>query len=133
MTRPGRTVAAVAFAVCCIMCSAAAAEGANQERPVSSEGQSAGATTQQGIGGRVTGPSGAPIANVFVQASALDGPRAIPDIAVMTDSAGKYVWNLAPGRYRLTFMRDGRELAQREVIVRPNELTALDLAVPSRR
>jgi hypothetical protein len=88
------------------------------------------ASLQQGVGGRVTSASGAPIANVFVQAHSISGPRAIPDIAVFTDSAGHYFWKLDPGTYELTFMRDGRELVRKLVVVRPNELTRLDVESP---
>ena len=91
------------------------------------------ATIEEGVGGRVTSASGAPVANVFVQARSLGGPRAIPDIAVMTDSAGEYFWKLTAGRYELTFMRDGRELVRKQVVVRPNELTRLDIEASGQR
>lgn len=88
------------------------------------------ATVQEGVGGRVTSASGAPMANVFVQASSIDGPRAIPDIAVFTDPEGRYSWKLSPGTYELIFMRDGRELTRKQAVVRPNEVTPLHVEQP---
>ena len=77
------------------------------------------ATIKGGVAGRVTSVSGA--------------PRAIPDIAVMTNSAGEYFWKLGAGNYEFTFMRDGRELMRKHVVVRANELTRLDIKASGQR
>jgi hypothetical protein len=124
------------LALWCVVYPMAAVVAAGPDSSVSSDdpkGDRPAATVQEGVGGRVTSASGAPVANVFVQARSLGGPRAIPDIAIMTDAAGRYFWKLAPGRYELSFMRDGRELTRKRVVVRPNELTRLDIEASGQR
>jgi hypothetical protein len=124
------------LALWCVMHPMTAVVAAGPDSSVSSddpEGDRPAASDQEGVGGRVTSASGAPVANVFVQARSLGGPRAIPDIAIMTDAAGRYFWKLAPGRYELSFMRDGRELMRKRVVVRPNELTRLDIEASGQR
>jgi hypothetical protein len=120
------------LALWCVMYPTAAIIAASPDTGVTSDADPSppAATLQEGVGGRVTSAFGAPIANVFVQARSISGPRAVPDIAVYTDSAGHYSWKLDPGVYELTFMQDGRELVRKRVVVRPNELTRLDIKSP---
>lgn len=76
--------------------------------------------TQQplGISGQVRLPSGQPLRKVVVLARSLDrSPPPIPDIAITTDENGRYFWKLPPGRYELTFVREGKRIATREVSV----------------
>ena len=121
------------LALWCVMYPMSAAVGADPDSSATSDRSLPAATIHQGVSGRVTSASGAPMANVFVQARSLDGLRAIPDIAIMTDSAGHYLWDLAAGRYELTFMRDGRELVRKRVVVRQNELIRLDVVAVGTR
>lgn len=120
---------AVVLALWCVTCPLAPVIAADPETGVTSETDTAppAATVQEGVAGRITSASGAPMADVFVQARSLGGPRAIPDLAVVTDADGRFFWKLAPGTYELTFMRDGHELARRSVVVQPNATTRLDV------
>jgi hypothetical protein len=122
------------LALLCVMYPMAAVIAAGPDTGVTSDADpSLPATTlQEGVGGRVTSTSGTPMADVFVQARSISGPRAIPDIAVFTDSAGQYFWKLNPGTYELTFMQDGQELVRKRVVVRPNEVARLDVKSPGR-
>lgn len=71
-----------------------------------------------GIGGQVRSQSGQPLHGVVVLVVSLDKPGPpIPDLANATDRAGHFFWALPPGRYRLTFVRDGRKIATRDVAI----------------
>jgi hypothetical protein len=62
--------------------------------------------------------SGKPVTGVVVLAQSLDKPSpAIPDIAITTDSAGRYLWLLRPGKYELAFLLNGKKLATRRVTI----------------
>lgn len=126
----GRTAVLILW---CVIYPMTATLGSDAESSVTSDRSVPAATVHQGVSGRVTSASGAPMANVFVQARSLDGPRAIPELAVMTDSGGRYIWELSAGHYELTFMRDGRELVRKRVVVRQNALTRLDVEVSAAR
>jgi hypothetical protein len=90
--------------------------------------------SQTGAGfvrGTVTDAAGTPLAGVLVIPESLDTPpRAVPEIAVMTDDQGRYEWGLDAGRYRLTFTMDGYTQAQHEVVVQ-GQPTVLDLQLAS--
>jgi hypothetical protein len=121
--------AAVILALCYVTCPVASVIAGDPETGVTSETDAAPAaeTVQEGVGGRVTSASGAPLADVFVQAHSPGGQRPVPDLAIITDADGRFFWKLAPGSYELSFMRDGRELARRRVMVHPNRTTRLDV------
>jgi hypothetical protein len=66
----------------------------------------------------VRAASGKPVSGVVVLAKSLDKPSpAIPDIAITTNAAGRYLWLLRPGNYELTFLLNGKKLATRRVTV----------------
>jgi hypothetical protein len=84
----------------------------------------------EGIAGIVTTEAGEPVEGVFVQAFPLDpsaGP--IPDIAIMTDAAGRFSWPLQPGNYRLTFMIDGETVAEAEAAVELNRVSGIEIHI----
>jgi len=85
-----------------------------------------------GVAGQVRAKTGTPLRGVVVLVRPLDTPtRPIPDIANTTDADGRYRWNLPPGRYELTFVRDGTPIAKREVVVPADRRAApLDVVVP---
>jgi hypothetical protein len=88
-----------------------------------------------GIGGHVRLPSGQPLQGVVVLPRSLDEPPAspIPDIANTTDEAGHYFWDLPTGRYRLTFVLNGKTIAIREVTIRDNQrAVTLDIIASDR-
>jgi hypothetical protein len=66
----------------------------------------------------------------MVYAESLDNPKqAIPEIGVLTNENGNYLWPLRPGRYRLTIKAEGYPPVSREVVVRPNEAAQLDFTL----
>lgn len=75
--------------------------------------------------------SGAPVGGVLVAAASLDVPaQAVPELAVVSDAAGRYAWPavLAPGRYALRAeTADGPAVA--ELTVSPGTVVPLDLHV----
>jgi hypothetical protein len=76
----------------------------------------------------VKSASGEPLRDIVVLAKSLDKPApAIPDIAIVTNAAGRYLWALPAGQYELTFIQDGRKFASRRVAVRQDKLTQLDI------
>ena len=116
------------FAILALLCAAGSAAGAGMDSPLSSDGPSM-STVAQGVLGVVTTADGAPIAGVFVAATALDassGP--IPDIGIVTDATGRFAWPMKPGRYRLTFVLNGREVARRDVVVEADSATNLTVS-----
>ena len=121
-----------AAALCCAPSMAAAT---SPERPVSDASKDPRHDTapKEGVGGRVISAEGSPISGVLVQARWLDKPVPIPDIAIVTDSAGRYFWKLPPGRYELTFSQEGRRLASRNVTVHRNQITEAGIRVPARQ
>lgn len=85
-----------------------------------------------GVAGQVRARTGTPLRGVVVLVRSLDTPPPpIPDIANATDADGRYRWNLSPGRYELTFVRDGTPIAKREVVVPADRRAApLDVVIP---
>ncbi len=87
-----------------------------------------------GIVGHVRLPSGQPLPGILVVAVSLIKPSPpIPDIAIVTDAAGYYVWDLPLGRYQLTFVRNGQRIATRDVAIGDASRTVtLNLTVSAR-
>jgi hypothetical protein len=78
--------------------------------------------------GHITNQSGEPLDEVYVDAEWL-GPRidGIDDVAVYSNTEGMYIWELPPGRFRLTFKRLGYETATRDVDIHEQDIITLDL------
>jgi hypothetical protein len=118
---------AVFVFVLCLM-SSAAANSCPLDTSVSSDHARTTASARQGVSGVVKSASGEPLRDIVVLAKSLDKPApAIPDIAIVTNAAGRYLWALPAGQYELTFIQDGRKFASRRVAVRQDKLTQLDI------
>jgi hypothetical protein len=118
-----RTAAILALAM---LTPAVVAAGSPPDTPTSSDDPAPPvvAPAPSGIVGHVRTQSGEPLHGIVVLAESLDpGGRAIPELAISTDPAGRFFWELEPGRYRLAFVRDGRRLATREVTVPAEQRT----------
>lgn len=102
------------------------------DRPVRSAGHAtAPAEIAQGVVGRVHNATGQPVAGARITAQSLDQPtRPIPEIAILSDADGRFVWPLRPGRYRLAAVVDGRELATEEATVEPGQVARVELSAP---
>ena len=113
---------------------AGAAVAAGAETPVyDTGGPTVARSDRTGVAGRVVDRAGRPIHGVVVMVRKLDPPPvAIPEIANATDRNGRFFWPLAPGRYALSFHRDGRALGERTVVVGSGEATRMEMATARR-
>lgn len=87
-------------------------------------------TLAEGVTGRLANLEGHPVEGAFVQADSPsgDGPP-IPDIAILSDSTGRYAWPLAPGAYRLSVTVDGYKPISGFVTVQTGEVSTLDFTL----
>jgi hypothetical protein len=112
-----------------LLAASACAQTSGLDAPVSSpDVASEPATMREGVAGSVVTASGQPVAGAFIQVSAAgaaSGP--IPDIAVMSDADGNFVWRLQPGSYRIAALANGREIASAQVTVAARRVTTLRL------
>lgn len=80
--------------------------------------------------GRVTTPRGEPVRGATILPASLDDPpRWIPEIAVLTDEQGTYLWRLLPGTYRIRVSARGYRSASRDVTIRENDRSTLDITL----
>ena len=98
-------------------------------RAIHSSGPENGAAQlAEGVVGRLVASSGRPLAGARIVAQSLDDPSGpIPEIAILSDAGGRFVWPLRAGRYRLAAVVDGQEIAAADLVVRPAQVTTLDL------
>ena len=98
------------------------------ERSLSSEGL-AGSQIRiaEGVVGTVTLPDGSPLMGAMIVPRSMDdaGP-AIPEIAILSDRHGNYVWPLRAGVYELTVSADGYRTATRVIKVDAEKIVELD-------
>lgn len=77
-----------------------------------------------GVSGTVRDGRGRPVAGVLVQAAAEPGSPPVPDLAIVTDQAGRFDWPLRPGTYRLSAGPSGTAV---RVTVRAGSAAHVDL------
>jgi len=53
----------------------------------------------------------------------------IPEIAIITDSNGRYTWSLFPGTYELTVSAAGYRSASRQVTIKAGQVVTADFAL----
>jgi hypothetical protein len=99
-----------------------------EDRPVrSSEQDRSGPHIQQGVAGRVTTSDGRSLRGAFIQPRSLDDPSPpIPEIAILTDSDGRYTWPLFPGTYEISVSLKGCQRAIRQVVVGAGQVVKAD-------
>jgi Carboxypeptidase regulatory-like domain len=103
----------------------------NPDQPVGSgsAGEKGPARIAEGVVGRLVAPSGDPVAGARITARSLDRPAGpVPEIAILSDADGRFAWPLRPGRYRLTAMVAGGEIAAATAVVEPGRVTTLELS-----
>lgn len=96
-------------------------------------GASPAATTAaltQGLSGSVRDESGKPLVGALVVPRSLQsaGP-AIPELAILSNEAGRYAWPLPPGLYELAVTADGYEPARRRGDVTQGKVTSIDFVL----
>jgi Carboxypeptidase regulatory-like domain len=78
----------------------------------------AGATATGSVSGVLRRANGEAVSGATINAESTDLPRKpVPEVKVITDDAGHFVWPLNPGRYRLTVTIEGFGTAAAQVLV----------------
>jgi hypothetical protein len=114
------------------VCHAYAETKMDANQPVSAlvGGGKSGMELNEGVIGTVRDQAGNPLPEVFVQAVPVDptaGP--VPDIAIVTDAEGRYVWPLPPGRYQLSIAPATAASQTKEVVVEAGKRTSVNFLV----
>lgn len=98
---------------------------ASGDKPVSSDtARPSAPRAADGVSGTVRDGRGRPVAGVLVEASAEPGSPPVPDLAIVTDQAGRFDWPLRPGTYRLSAGPSGTAV---RVTVRAGSAAHVDL------
>jgi len=100
------------------------------DAPLSSDDAAGGSATTQarGVDGMVSDQQGNPVTGALVTPTSLDTPsKAIPEVAVFTNTEGRFSWVLPAGRYRITVKADGYQEASAETEVPENGTATVDL------
>jgi hypothetical protein len=107
----------------------------NQDSPVSSTSRGeAGTAIVEGIVGQITNSLGRPVAGAFVQPRALDDPSPpIPEIAIVSDSDGRYTWRLFPGTYEISVSAEGYRGVTKQATVKPGQQVSMDFTLEPAR
>ncbi|GAB4210017.1 MAG: hypothetical protein OHK0022_42220 [Roseiflexaceae bacterium] len=85
-----------------------------------------GQTRGQLIQGEVRDSNGQPVAGVLVVPQ---GEAPVPEIAIYTDTEGKYSWDLLPGTYTMTFSGTGYSTVSQRVTVPSDRALKLDITL----
>ncbi len=106
-------------------------DGGEIDQPVAHDNVNAAALPiSQGLVGRVAGDDGQPLEGAFIVPVSLDEePPPIPEIAIVSESDGKYEWPLRPGEYEIAVTLDGYQEAKARVSVRVGEVATLDFTL----
>ena len=106
----------------------------NRSVSSSDPGEKAGVGITQGLGGRITAPSGRPISGALIQPRSLDnhGPP-IPEIAILTDDDGWYMWPLLPGMYEISVSAEGYQPVTQQVTVKAGRVVNVNLTLERAR
>jgi hypothetical protein len=85
----------------------------------------------QGLAGSVRDESGKAVVGALVTPRSLQaaGGPAIPELAILSDEAGRYAWPLHPGPYELTVTAEGYEPARRRGDVTQGAVTPIDFVL----
>ena len=103
----------------------------NPDQPVGSglAEEKGPARIAEGVVGRLVTPSGDPLVGARITARSLDRPAGpVPEIAILSDTDGRFTWPLRPGRYRLVAVVGGHEIAAATAVVEPERVTTLELS-----
>lgn len=100
----------------------------------SDESETSKGGIEQGVVGWVTTLDGYPVEGAFIQARSLgaSGPP-VPDIAILSDSQGRYAWQLLPGTYELSVTAEGYRPATGRVTVKPGQVITLNFSLKRAR
>ncbi len=88
-----------------------------------------GATSDitEGVVGQVTSLGGLPIEGARVPVESLD--VAVPEIAILTNGDGRYVWGLPPGTYDISVFADGYQSQRKQIMVGVGQVMTVDFTL----
>ena len=96
----------------------------------SSEQGGSGLGLQEGVVGRVTTSDVRPVKGAFIQPRSLDDPSPrIPEIAILTDTDGRYTWPLFPGTYEISVSAEGYQREVKQVVVKTGQVVMVDFTL----
>lgn len=80
-----------------------------------------------GLTGKVVDVQGRPVEGAMIEVKSLDASApAIPEIAILSDSRGRYRWPLPPGAYEISVLAEGYRCTPRRAVVRSGRETRMD-------
>ncbi len=84
----------------------------------------------QGLSGRVETEDGRPVTGAMIVPVPLgDNTPAIPEIAILTDTAGRYNWPLPAATYEVSVSVEGYRAAKRRVEVGAGAVVTLNFVL----
>lgn len=88
----------------------------------------------EGFAGRVVDESGRAVQGALIVPRSL-GPTgpAIPELAVLSDEAGRFEWPVPAGTYEVLVTADGHRSASREVSVAKGKVTRIEVVLGRER
>lgn len=85
---------------------------------------------REGVSGSIVAEDGRPLGGAFVVPVGLDQePPPIPEIAILSESNGRYTWPLRPGNYEIVVTLEGYRRATGRVTVSAGEVAVLDFTL----
>lgn len=105
--------------------------GADLDRPVSDSNQThKEVKIIEGVKGKVVSEDGKPLRGVLIQVTSIDIPSLpIPEIAIMTDESGRYVWRLQPGNYKISPVLTGYKSVSKKATVKKGESAVINFTL----
>ena len=121
----------IAFTVAVLLVQVVLFGSAGQDEPIRHDpGSGEPTTAEEGVAGRVTDTFSNPISDAIVEARSLENPSiAVPEIAILTDANGHYVWTLPPGKYEISISAAGFRQVAKEAVVTAQRQTRLDFTL----
>ena len=103
---------------------------ANKNTDISSEQSEPSQVVQEGLTGRVNDSEDHPVEGAFIQPRSLDKPSPpIPEIAILSNSSGQYMWPLWPGNYEISVSAEGYARASGQVTVQAGQVAILNFTL----
>jgi hypothetical protein len=101
-----------------------------QDQPVTDRGTASGNEKVEGVAGFIRDPAGRPIRSAVIRSMGLAVPSPpIPEIAIVSDKDGYYVWRLVPGPYEISVSAEGYRSASKRARVEPGRQARLDFTL----
>ncbi len=114
-----------------MLCGLVVCANVDEDRSVKSSDQKGpGPGIRKGVAGRVTTSDNLPVKGAFIQPRSLDDPSPpIPEIAILTDGNGRYMWPLFPGSYEILVTAQGCAPAAKQIVVEAGQVARLDFTL----